>query len=167
MKKTFLPRWLLVVSFVVAVPHTAILAADASTTERPRIYDESADGSKQIDEAVAKAKTGNKRVFLQFGANWCGWCHKLHKLFASDTAINEKLKVDYVVAMIDVNKRHNADLVTKYKGEHLGLPFIVILDANGKQLTTKNTGELEDGDHHSPEKVMSFLKMWAPKNDRR
>jgi hypothetical protein len=31
-------------------------------------------------------------------------------------------------------------------------PVIVILDAEGKQLTTKDSSELEEGDHHSPAK---------------
>jgi hypothetical protein len=43
------------------------------------------------------------------------------------------------------------------------LPLIVVLDADGKQLTTQDTGKLEEGDHHSPEKVMAFLKEWSPK----
>ncbi len=168
MKMRLIPRGLLfgLLVAMLASP-SAVLSADASSTERPKIYDESADGAKQIERALADAKTGNKRVLLQFGANWCGWCHKLHRLFASDHAISERLKADYVVAMIDVNKGHNVDLVRKYKAENLGLPFLVILDGDGKQLTTKNTGDLEEGDHHSPDKVMSFLKMWAPKNDQR
>jgi hypothetical protein len=87
----------------------------------------------------------------------------LHKLCESDKAIAEKLKQSYVVALIDVNKGHNSAIVTKYKGEKLGLPFIVVLDEDGAHLTTKNTGELEEGDHHSPQKVIDFLKKWAPK----
>ena len=130
---------------------------------RPNIYDESADGSQQVTNALAAARKGNKVVLLQFGANWCGWCHKLHKLFASDNAIREKLKADFVVVMIDVNKGHNKELVAKYGTERLGLPCIVVLDATGKHLTTKNTGELEEGDHHDPEKVLAFLKSWTPK----
>jgi hypothetical protein len=47
-----------------------------------------------------------------------------------------------------------------------GLPVIVVLDAEGKQLTTKNSGELEESDHHNPEKVMAFLKDWAPKKQQ-
>ena len=35
-------------------------------------------------------------MLLQFGANWCGWCHKLHGLFEEDKRIAEKLKSDYV-----------------------------------------------------------------------
>ena len=133
-------------------------------TARPSIYDESADGAKQIADALVDAKKEGKHVLLQFGANWCGWCHRLHKLFDTDKSIAEELKTHYVVVMIDVNKGHNKEVDTKY--EHptrFGLPAIVILDSDGKQLTTQDTGKLEEGDHHDPKKVMSFLKQWAPK----
>src|SRR5262249_28045802 len=52
--------------------------ADSSKTERPKIYDESADGSQQINDALTAARKEHEVVLLQFGANWCGWCHKLH-----------------------------------------------------------------------------------------
>jgi len=138
----------------------AVVAAE-NKTSRPNIYDESADGQKQLATALSTAKQEKKRVLLQFGANWCGWCHKLHKLFNNDTAIKERLAANYVVVLIDVNKGHNKELIEKYRAERLGLPSIAILDADGKHLTTKNTAELEEGDHHSPEKVMAFLKDWA------
>jgi thioredoxin-related protein len=144
-----------------ALPHTA-RAADALKSARPKIYNESANGPKLIADATAAARQGNKRVLLQFGANWCGWCHKLHKLFDSDQPIRETLKGSYVVALIDVNKGHNADLIAKYGAERLGLPFLVVLDADGKHLATKNSAELEEGDHHSPQKVLAFLKQWTP-----
>ena len=142
-----------------------IQAGDTPPTAKENIYDESADGSKQIDEALALAAKGGKRVLLQFGANWCPWCHKLHALFKSDKEIAAKLKSDYVVVLIDVNKEHNRVVDEKYGHpiQH-GIPVIVILDAEGKQLTTKDSGELEEGDHHKPAKVMAFLEKWAPKN---
>jgi thiol:disulfide interchange protein len=131
------------------------------TAPRPAIYEEKADGATQIADALALAKKGNKRVLLQFGANWCGWCHKLHKLFESDNSIAKKLEASYVVAMIDVNKGHNQSLVTKYGAEGFGLPFIVILDTDGKHLTSQRTRELEEGNHHDPKKVLAFLNQWA------
>ena len=141
-----------------------VQAADSPKSARPSIYDESANGSKQITDAVAIAKKENKNILLQFGANWCGWCHKLHKLFETDKGIAKKLKDDYVVVLIDVNKGRNKDIDTKYgHPTRFGLPAIVVLDADGKQLTTQDTGKLEQGDHHDPEKVMAFLKEWAPK----
>lgn len=133
-----------------------------STTTKPKIYDESADGSKQIADALAVAKKEKKRVILQFGANWCGWCHKLHKLFESDKEIATKLKAGFVVVLIDVNEEHNSETVEKYgKPTKHGLPVIVVLDEDGKQLATQDTGKLEDGDHHDTKKVKAFLKEWA------
>src|ERR1019366_6508606 len=76
--------------------------------KRPPIYDESADGAKQITSALYTATKEHKRVLLMFGANWCGWCHKLHTLFETDQTISDLLKANFVVVMIDVNKGHNS-----------------------------------------------------------
>jgi thiol:disulfide interchange protein len=164
MKIRILPTALLLCSFTLNAWLGRVHAEDAPKSTHPGIYDETANGSKQITDALAIAKKEHKRVLLQFGANWCGWCHRLHKLFESDKGIAEKLKANYVVVLIDVNNEHNKDVDTKYgHPTQFGLPAIVVLDADGKQLTTQDTGKLEEGDHHSPEKVMGFLKEWSPK----
>jgi len=164
MRAPIRPIWFVFVLLVASLAGAgAVQADDNHSTAKPAIYDESADGSKQIAEALALAGKDGKRVLLQFGANWCPWCHKLHSLFATDKRIAAQLKSGYVVALIDVNKGHNSAVDAKY--EHptrLGLPVIVVLDSDGKQLTTKNSGELEEGDHHSPDKVMAFLDKWSP-----
>ena len=67
-------------------PNEPAHSAEASANH-PAIYDEKADGAKQIADALAVATNEHKRVLLQFGANWCGWCHKLHKLFETDADI--------------------------------------------------------------------------------
>jgi hypothetical protein len=87
----------------------------------------------------------------------------LHTLFDTDKNIASVLKSNYVVALIDVNNGHNEDLHKKYAGGSFEIPLIVILDADGKHLITEHTGVLEEGDHHSPQKVLAFLKEWTPK----
>jgi len=140
-------------------------AEAAAKTTRPAIYDETADGAKQIAAALTLAQKEHKRVLLQFGANWCGWCHKLHKLCETDAAIAAKLKAAYVVVLVDVNKHHNDDTNKKYGNPtRFGLPALVILDAQGNALTTQDSGKLEEGDHHDPKKVLAFLNEWAGKN---
>jgi len=156
------PAWLL------ASALTIVLVFPMRSEPAPKgaadIYDISADGSKQIADALATAKKDGKIVLVQFGANWCGWCHLLHKLFETDQKIAAELKSNYVVVMVDVDKDHNKDVNIKYGNptQH-GLPVIVLLDGNGKQLTTQDTGKLENGDHHDPEKVLAFLKAWSAK----
>jgi thiol:disulfide interchange protein len=149
---------LLVTAVVFVAP---VQAGDTSSNPKKDIYDESADGSQQIAEALALAGKDGKRVLLQFGANWCGWCHKLHSLCETDTDIAARLKSDYVVVLIDVNKGHNGEVDAKYgHPTRFGLPVLVVLDAEGKQLTTKDSGELEEGNHHNPAKVLAFLDKW-------
>jgi thioredoxin-related protein len=138
--------------------------------ERPKLYDTEADGNKQIDDALKLAKAKNKRVLLKFGANWCGWCHKLSKCFKTEPEVSKVLKENYVLVLIDVDakegeERHNADVIERYGNptKH-GLPVLVVLDADGKQLTTQDTDLLEEGDHHDPEKVLEFLEKWKPRN---
>ena len=128
------------------------------------IYDETAEGKKQIAEALVIAKKEGKQVILQFGANWCGWCHRLHELFKADAGIAEKLASNYVVVLIDVNEEHNKDIDARYGyPTRQGLPVVVILNDDGKQLTTQDTRKLEAGDHYDPDKVKAFLEEWAAK----
>ena len=137
-------------------------------TNRPALYDKRADGNKQIADALTQAKKDGKHVLLQFGANWCGWCHKLHKLFKDDKDIAAFLAANYLVVLVDVDKvdgnSHNADVNERYENPcQFGLPALVVLDADGKKLTMQDTGKLEEGDHHDPKKVMSFLREWSPR----
>src|SRR5690242_15686933 len=50
----------------------------------PPIYDEKADGSAAIRAALASAKRENRRVLIQWGGNWCPWCHRLFNQFKAD-----------------------------------------------------------------------------------
>lgn len=164
-------KWLLVSAFAVFgsfLMAPEVRAGDApGKGTRPDIYDRSADGAKQIAGALEIAKRENKRVLLMFGANWCGWCHKMHHLFETDKEIAKTLSYEYELTLIDVDKvddkKHNADIDARYGDPtKQGLPVFVVLDADGKQLTTQETGALEIEDHHDPQKVLAFLKKWQP-----
>ncbi|HEY4416838.1 MAG TPA: thioredoxin family protein [Verrucomicrobiae bacterium] len=130
----------------------------------PKIYDESADGATQIAAALVTAKKENKHVLLQFGANWCTPCHTLHTFFETNTIVSEELSRDYVSVMVDMNQGHNQATTVKYgHPTRFGLPALAILDADDTLLTTQGTGPLEADHGYSPDKVLAFLKAWAPK----
>ena len=68
----------LVALFLAAAP----AAQEKPASQEPKaIYDTQADGRTQIDAALKLAKRDHKRVLVMFGANWCGWCHRLHGVF--------------------------------------------------------------------------------------
>jgi thiol:disulfide interchange protein len=153
-------------SATASAPDNHVEAQAAAPADRPKLYDTTADGFAQIDAALAEAKPAGKRVLLQFGAESCGWCHRLHRLFESDEQIAAALEANYVVVLIDVDGDHNEAVDEKYGNptQH-GLPVVVVLDADGTPLTTQDTGELEQGDAHDPAKVLAFLNEWAPGGD--
>ena len=140
---------------------TAAAAQQPAKTERQAIYDEQADAKQQIAAAVAKAKKENRRVLVQWGANWCGWCHKLHETCAKDKDLSRELLYEYDVVLVDIGRfDKNMDLAASYgadlKGN--GVPYLTVLDGEGKATANQETSSLEEGDHHLPAKVLSFLK---------
>jgi thiol:disulfide interchange protein len=159
---------LVCVAFLLSLASQAALRADPEYPRMgPDIFDVKADAKADIAAALARASAEHKRVILDFGANWCIWCRRLHATFEANPDVAAALSKSFIVVMVDVNTRHgekrNADVVARYGNPvRLGLPVLVVLDSDGKQLTTKDSGELEDGEGHSPDKIVAFLALWAP-----
>ena len=128
------------------------------------IYDETADAAKQVAEALVVAKREKKQVLLQFGANWCVWCHVFHHFLDTDRTIQKKIQSVYVLVLIDVGNGHNESTVKEY-GEptRFGLPVIVVLDPDGKQLVTQSVAEFGENGGYNSLKVLAFLNQWALK----
>jgi thiol-disulfide isomerase/thioredoxin len=128
-----------------------------------QLYDEKADGKKQIRDAVAQAKASGKRVLLHFGANWCGPCHQLHELFEKDPMLSKLIKDNYVVANIDLNEGHNDAVRARYGNpKQETIPFLVILDAEGKALASPLTETLLSGDKDSPFSIEKLAALLQP-----
>jgi thioredoxin-related protein len=134
----------------------------ATSAKKPSIYDVKADAKAQVATAAAKAARENKRVLLMFGGDWCGWCHKLHGLFASSAEIRRLLSYEYELVMIDTKAPHAPELLKECsEGQTgVGFPFLAVLDQGGKLLVGQKTDPLEEGDHHDPKKVKEFLSKW-------
>ena len=134
------------------------------TQKRTAIFDESANAVDQIAAAVAKAKKENRRVLIQWGANWCGWCHLLHGTFAKDSEIRRELMYEYDVVLVDVGQADkNLELAEKYGAmfAEKGLPYLTILDADGEVVVNQETESLEKKEEginaHEPKAIMEFL----------
>lgn len=128
------------------------------------VYDKSADPRAQVEKAVADAKKENKQILLMFGGDWCGWCHKLHDLFASNPEIKKILADEYVLVMIENSARYTDTVLKPIKAtltldelKKFGYPFLAVLDSTGKLVKAQPTDVLEEGDHHDPKKVLDVL----------
>ncbi len=162
-------------AFLLLIPALAVsqdTKSVAKSTPRPAIYDTKADAKEQVKTATTLAHRDARRVLVMFGFNGCGWCHKLHGLFKSDPAIRQLLADEYVLVMVDIESPNADVLLAECKAalspeerqRGVGFPFLAVLDGDGRVLTSQRTDPLEEGDHHDPSKVKSFLEKWtAPK----
>lgn len=130
----------------------------------PPLYDEQADAKSDIAAALAKAKQENRRVLIQWGGNWCGWCKLLDKALKGDKQLARKILYEYDVVHVDVGHfDKNMELAKGYGADLAsGVPFLTVLDAEGKVVVNQETGELESKEpgknEHDVAKVLAFLE---------
>jgi thiol:disulfide interchange protein len=135
---------------------------------KPKVYDESADATADVEKALRLAKKDNQRVLIQWGGNWCGWCILLDDRFKSDPNLRKELQYEYRVVHVDIGKMDkNLELAKRFETTFTGgVPFLTVLDADGKVLKNQRTDPFEtkkaDGKEgkngHDPVKLLAFLK---------
>lgn len=135
-------------------------AGEQAKPKREPIYKEDGKGMERVEQALAEAGRENKRVLLKIGGNWCPWCYKLHDLLHSDKAIQKILSEEYELVMVD--NRADKPIIEKWKIEPNGYPYLAVLDPAGRKVIEQETGSLEVGDKHDPNKVKTFLEKWKP-----
>lgn len=147
-----------------------LMFADPATyaaQQKSNLYDEAADGERQITDALTTAARQNKHVLLQFGANWCVPCRQLHDMFEKNYAIHQALESNFVAVLIAADGRNNGHLIDKFHARiNFGIPFVIVLDAKGKYLTIDDGGGLSQGTNFDEEKILLFLHNWSPRSRR-
>jgi thioredoxin-related protein len=113
-----------------------------------------------FNDALSKAKSEDKMVFLHFGAPWCGWCHHLDA-FLARPEMAAILGKDYVDVKIDVDRMTGGkDLDAKFrKAGAGGIPWFAFLDAQGKVLATSDGPAGNIGYPAKPEEIDHFISM--------
>lgn len=139
-------------------------AAKKTATAKKPAYDEKADAKADLAAALAAAKRENRRVLIQWGANWCPWCVVLHDRFKSDKKVANKILYEYDLVFVDVGKRDkNLDLAAKYGADLSNdIPYLTVLDADGRPLIHRSaeawqTKGTDGAKGHDSAKLLEFL----------
>jgi hypothetical protein len=124
------------------------------------LYHPDADPYSDLKSALARASAGHKKVIVQVGGNWCRWTRALDKLYQDNTAIAGLLQDKYELVRVNYSdENYNQEFITTL-GATDGIPFIFILDNDGRVLHAQETGALEQGDGHDPVKVFQLYNDW-------
>jgi thiol-disulfide isomerase/thioredoxin len=96
-----------------------------------------------LKAALAEARKSDKRVLLHLGARWCGWCHRLTELLSE---LQGDLHRDYVIVKIDTACMTGCEVLEKLRKHEAksptgGIPWMVVLDADGKPLITSDAAQ--------------------------
>ena len=150
----------LLLSAGVAVGQPTAAAQESPGTEAR--FDPARDADRDIREAVVEAGSSGKRVLLDVGGEWCVWCRRLDSLFASNRMLNDYRREHYVTVKVNWSKENKNESVLSRYPKVAGYPHLFVLESDGTLLHSQDTGELEKGKGHDPQKVMAFLKAWAP-----
>jgi thioredoxin-related protein len=125
-------------------------------------FDPGRDAAKDIKDATVEAKRTGRRILLDVGGEWCIWCRRLDSLFVANKGLAETVHKEFVVVKVNYSKENKNEAVLSQYPKIPGYPHLFVLDSNGKLLHSQDTSELESGNHHDHDKVMTFLKKWAP-----
>lgn len=115
------------------------------------------DAERLLSETLSQAESGDKRIFLTFGAPWCGWCHKLEDFLARPD-IAELLKHDFIVLKIDVDRMKNGkEVMDRYRPRaSQGVPWYVVLDAKGEKHGTADAAFGNIGYPFEAKEIVAF-----------
>ena len=140
--------------------------AEEEKAALPKPYNETENAEAKIAELIKKAKKEHKNVMIQAGGNWCIWCLRFNNFVQTTPELKTLVDKNYVYYHLNFSpKNKNEKVFAKYgnPGEKYGYPVFIVLDKNGKQIHTQESGSLEEGKGYSLDKVKAFFEAWKPK----
>jgi thioredoxin-related protein len=123
-------------------------------------YDPARDPQVDLVATVSRAQADNKRILLQVGGPWCGWCHRLDTYIATHPAVTKAIGDHFIIMKVNYSDQNeNAAFLEKYP-KVAGYPHLYVLDTDGTILHSQGTAELEEGDSYSESAILEFLNAW-------
>lgn len=109
------------------------------------------------DEALAKAKTEKKVIFVDAFASWCGPCKRMAREVFPQQKVGEFFNANFINLKIDMEKEENATFAGKYPvGSY---PTLMFIDENGK-VVHREIGAKE------PDALLEVARKALGKNDK-
>jgi thiol:disulfide interchange protein len=130
--------------------------------EERELFDPKKDPNADLQAAVARAQKENKRIVLDVGGEWCGWCRHMDKFLTINAELAKIRSENYVWVKVNMSEENeNKAFLSKYPAIK-GYPHLFVLEADGTFLFSQDTSELEQDKTYNLQKFTDFLKKWTP-----
>jgi thiol:disulfide interchange protein len=151
-------------ALLTAVPSFEISASAQGPLPAPTDkFDPARDAAADIESAVVVARQSGRRIILDVGGEWCGWCHTLDRFFAADAELQKLRDTSYIWLKVNYSEENkNQKVLSRYPAIK-GYPHLFVLEQDGKLLHSQDTVLLEKGSSYERARVVEFLQKWAPK----
>jgi thiol:disulfide interchange protein len=124
-------------------------------------FDPKRDAANDINGAVKEAKRTGRRVILDVGGEWCGWCHTLDRYFVEHDDLRALRDQHYVWLKVNYSPENtNAAVLGRYPGIN-GYPHLFVLDQDGTLVQSQDTSPLEEGSSYNYDRMKAFLLKWT------
>ena len=107
-------------------------------------FDPARNPSDDLKAAIETASNENKRIILDVGGEWCGWCIYMDKFIFQHPELTKLRDENYVWLKINMSEENeNVPFLGAYP-EISGYPHLFVLDKTGKLLESKDRSVLEE-----------------------
>ena len=119
---------------------------------------EKIDAEQLLADSLMKAAAEDKHVLVRVGTPYCGWCNVLAQFVQDHESL---FASDYVDIKIDTMRMTNGEQAAARlaPNESGGIPWMVILDASGKELASSHGPDGNIGYPYQPNEIAHFMTM--------
>ena len=119
---------------------------------------EKVDAEQLLADSLLKAAAEDKRVLVRVGTPYCGWCNVLAQFVHDHESL---FATDFVDIKIDTMRMTNGEQAAARlaPSESGGVPWMVILDASGKELASSHGPDGNIGYPYQPNEIAHFITM--------
>ena len=128
-------------------------------------FDPARDPKIDLEKAVGMAAKSGKRIILDVGGEWCGWCVYMDRFFYQNSALAKLRNDNYVWVKVNFSPENENPIFLAAYPAATGYPHLYVLDETGKLLQSQDTSLLEEGKGYNLVKFTEFIKKWIPKKE--
>jgi len=125
-----------------------------------QIYDASRNPNDDGRAALKLAKETGRKVLIEVGGDWCGWCHVLDRFIKDNPEVEAGLHETFVVLKVNVSDENdNVKFISAFPPAQ-GYPHMYVTDSSGTILHSQDTAEFRENKKYSVNRFRIFFERW-------